>query len=251
MKTLKAIDPLEVHIEQDNIGEDLRSRQYRFLATEGDCCSIPLCFQIHLYQFGYDAFIIHDKNSAGIAHQISVQDNVKPILTLMQRDPGCLIMTGQILRGTFEFIRGWFYALRMTTLQTKANIILFVDDEENILNSLKRELHGWAKEHALVIKTAPSATIALNIIESSAPEIAVLVSDLKMPEMLGSDFLLAVKQRWPDIITILLTGYSETQEVMKAVKAGIFSYILKPWEQEYLKNELEKALDMRLVKQQG
>jgi sigma-B regulation protein RsbU (phosphoserine phosphatase) len=144
-----------------------------------------------------------------------------------------------------------FYAFRMITFQTKATTILFVDDEANILNALKRELHGWARERALTIKTAPSAAIALNILESSASEIAVIVSDLKMPEMLGSDFLLEVKNRWPDIITVLLTGFSETQEVMKAVKAGIFSYILKPWEQEYLKNELEKALEMRLARDQN
>jgi sigma-B regulation protein RsbU (phosphoserine phosphatase) len=139
----------------------------------------------------------------------------------------------------------------MTTSKTKATTILFVDDEANILTALKRELHVWARERALVLKTASSAAIALNIIESSASEIAIVVSDLKMPEMLGSDFLLEVKNRWPEIITALLTGFSETQEVMKAVKAGIFSYILKPWDQEYLKSELEKALEMRLVKDQN
>ena len=139
----------------------------------------------------------------------------------------------------------------MITIQAKANTILFVDDEANILTALKRELYGWAKERSLVLKTAPSAAIALNIIESSAAEIAVIVSDLKMPEMLGSDFLLEVKNRWPEIITVLLTGFSEPQEVMKAVKAGIFSYILKPWEQEYLKGELDKALEMRVVKEQN
>jgi phosphoserine phosphatase RsbU/P len=139
----------------------------------------------------------------------------------------------------------------MITTGTRVNTILFVDDEANILTALKRELHAWARERSITIKTAPSATIALNIIESSASEIAVIVSDLKMPEMLGSDFLLEVKKRWPQIITVLLTGFSETQEVMKAVKAGIFSYILKPWEQEYLKGELDKALEMRLVKDQN
>ena len=101
------------------------------------------------------------------------------------------------------------------------NTILFVDDEANILSALNRELHSWAREHAVKIKTAPSAAIALNILESTASEIAVIVSDLKMPDMLGSDFLLEVKKRWPEIITVLLTGFSETQEVMKAVQAGI------------------------------
>jgi phosphoserine phosphatase RsbU/P len=64
-----------------------------------------------------------------------------------------------------------------------------------------------------------------------------------MPEMKGSDFLLKVKEAHPEIVTILLTGYSETEEVIKAVRAGIFSYMLKPWESDYLTSELQKAYE--------
>jgi sigma-B regulation protein RsbU (phosphoserine phosphatase) len=64
-----------------------------------------------------------------------------------------------------------------------------------------------------------------------------------MPEMKGSDFLLAVKAKYPHIISILLTGYSETGEVIKAVSAGIFSYMLKPWEPAYLIAEVQKAYE--------
>jgi phosphoserine phosphatase RsbU/P len=127
-------------------------------------------------------------------------------------------------------------------------IILFVDDEANILSALKRELHDWSRERSLDIRTAPSAREGLNFLVQAAPRVAVIVSDLKMPEMLGSDFLLEVKDRYPSIITILLTGFSEPQELMKAIKAGIFSYILKPWEPEYLKTELDKALETRRMR---
>lgn len=61
--------------------------------------------------------------------------------------------------------------------------------------------------------------------------------------MLGSDFLLKVKDLYPWILTILLTGFSEVQELMKAVRAGIYSYILKPWDQDYLVAELDKCLE--------
>lgn len=124
-----------------------------------------------------------------------------------------------------------------------ADTILFVDDEANILNSLKRELHQWSGAEKVRIVTAPSAREGLKILESEAERVMVIVSDLKMPEMKGSDFLLEVKRRWPEIVTILLTGFSETQEVMKAVKAGIFSYILKPWDSEYLQSEISKAVE--------
>ncbi|MEI6877272.1 MAG: response regulator, partial [Spirochaetota bacterium] len=131
----------------------------------------------------------------------------------------------------------------MSQTTTNASSILFVDDESSILSSIRRELREWANERSLLIVTAPSAREGLKIIEANPADIMVIVSDLKMPEMKGSDFLLVVKERWPSIITILLTGFSETEEVMKAVKAGIFSYILKPWEPEYLESELQKAVE--------
>jgi phosphoserine phosphatase RsbU/P len=129
--------------------------------------------------------------------------------------------------------------------------VLFVDDEQNILNALKRELHDWARENSLELRTAPSAREGLKRLQESAEKTAIVVSDLRMPEMLGSDFLLEVRSRYPRIMTILLTGYTEAQELMKAVKAGIFSYILKPWEPEYLKAELGKALETRRIRDEA
>jgi phosphoserine phosphatase RsbU/P len=139
----------------------------------------------------------------------------------------------------------------METKQPAKDIVLFVDDEANILNSLSRGLHSWAKEKAVEILTAPSAREGLKIIEADPDRVAVVVSDLKMPEMLGSDFLLEIRASWPTIVTILLTGFSETEEIVKAVKAGIFSFILKPWEPDYLQSELTKALDTRRMKRQN
>lgn len=139
----------------------------------------------------------------------------------------------------------------MTERGRMADTILFVDDEINILNSLGRELHSWAKGRRLRIETAASAQEALDLLGTRARDVAVIVSDLRMPGMLGSDFLLMVGERWPDIITILLTGFSEPEQVMKTVKAGIFSYILKPWDPEYLRTELEKALDVYMIRVQN
>jgi Serine phosphatase RsbU, regulator of sigma subunit len=127
-------------------------------------------------------------------------------------------------------------------------IVLLVDDEQNILNALTRELHDWARRNSLRIATASSAREGLERLAGSARQVALIVSDLKMPEMLGSDFLLEVKALYPWIITMLLTGFSETQELMKAVQAGIFSYILKPWEHGYLESELDKALETRRMR---
>jgi sigma-B regulation protein RsbU (phosphoserine phosphatase) len=121
--------------------------------------------------------------------------------------------------------------------------ILFVDDESNILSALRRELREWSAARSVRILTADSPGLALGMLGED-PGIGVVVSDLRMPEMLGSDLLAAIHERWPSVITILLTGFSETAEVMKAIKTGIFSYILKPWDPEYLKVELDKAVEI-------
>jgi DNA-binding NtrC family response regulator len=115
-------------------------------------------------------------------------------------------------------------------MANRLQCILLVDDEQNILNALSRELRDWAAEHELEILTADLGRKGLQILAERGGDTVIVVSDLKMPEMKGSDFLLSVRENYPDIVTILLTGFSETEEVIKAVRAGIFSYMLKPWD---------------------
>jgi len=131
-----------------------------------------------------------------------------------------------------------------------ARCILLVDDEQNILNSLRRELREWALERSLEIVTAISARQGLEVLEARGPDTLLVVSDLKMPEMKGSDFLLAVKRKYPHIVPILLTGFSETNEIVKAVQAGIYSFMLKPWESDYLIAELTKAYEYGEMREQ-
>jgi sigma-B regulation protein RsbU (phosphoserine phosphatase) len=129
--------------------------------------------------------------------------------------------------------------------------VILVDDEQNILNSLKRELRDWAGERRLELLTAISGRIALELLAERGGDAVIVVSDLKMPEMKGSDFLTAVAGKYPDIVTILLTGYSETEEIIKAVQAGIFSYMLKPWDSSYLVAEMQKAFEYGELKRQN
>lgn len=136
-------------------------------------------------------------------------------------------------------------------MKPKTRCILLVDDEPNILNSLKRELHEWALERELEILSEFSARQGLETLKTRGTETIIVVSDLKMPEMKGSDFLLEVKRLYPDIVSILLTGFSETNEVIKAVRAGIFSYMLKPWDSDYLVAELTKAYDYGELRRQS
>jgi len=121
--------------------------------------------------------------------------------------------------------------------------ILLVDDEQNILNVLKRELRQWAEKYALEIHTAPSAQIGLEILKERGSDTVIVVSDLNMPEMKGSDFLLEVKKLYPVIVSILLTANSETKKIAKAADAGIFGLMSKPWDCDCLVAELQNAFD--------
>jgi phosphoserine phosphatase RsbU/P len=119
--------------------------------------------------------------------------------------------------------------------------ILLVDDEKNILSSLVRELHAWAGEKGYSCVTASSGADGLSVLDQMGDQVEIIISDLRMPEMSGSDFLLEAKRRYPDIVSILLTGFNDAKEIAKAVSAGIFSYMLKPWDHAYLLSEVEKA----------
>ncbi len=125
--------------------------------------------------------------------------------------------------------------------------IFIVDDEAHITRSLVRELSEWGNDHDISFITLNNPLEVMNSI-SQEGDVFLVISDLRMPEMTGSDLLLKIHKEYPDIITILLTGYSEVEEIMKAIKAGIFSYILKPWDEKYLIAEVNKAYDLYKTK---
>ena len=121
--------------------------------------------------------------------------------------------------------------------------LLLVDDEQNILNALKRELREWAKERDLEIATATSARSGLEFLAERGEDTVIIMSDLKMPEMKGTDFLTQALNDYPDTVAILLTGLTEAADTAKAVGAGLFSCILKPWDSAKLLEELQKAYE--------
>ena len=107
----------------------------------------------------------------------------------------------------------------------------------------------WCSDKKIEIISFTNPVEAFNALEIER-EVFLVISDLRMPEMLGSDLLLIIRDKYPDIITILLTGYSEVDEIMKAVKSGIFAYILKPWDEKYLLTEIGKAYDLAKLKEE-
>jgi len=115
--------------------------------------------------------------------------------------------------------------------------LLLVDDEENILNSLKRTLR---KEQYRII-TAQSGMEGLSVIDRE--KISLVLSDHRMPGMEGVEFLNEVRQKSPDTIRMMLTGYADMQSVMNAINHGeVYRFITKPWDDEEIRFIVRDAL---------
>lgn len=122
--------------------------------------------------------------------------------------------------------------------------ILYVDDEENNLISFKATFR--LKYH---IMTASSADAGMKILDTKPVEI--IITDQRMPNMTGIEFLERIIEVYPDPVRILLTGYSDINAVIDAVNKGkIFHYLSKPWSEEELEETINKAFEVYKAKKE-
>jgi PAS domain S-box-containing protein/diguanylate cyclase (GGDEF)-like protein len=120
--------------------------------------------------------------------------------------------------------------------------LLLVDDEENILASLKRLL----RRSGYRIVTAPSA--AEGLMRLSEVDVDVIVSDQRMPGMTGVEFLRRAKELYPETIRIVLSGYTELQSISDAINEGaIYKFLTKPWEDDLLRANIEEAFRQKEI----
>ncbi|HTW80058.1 MAG TPA: response regulator [Terracidiphilus sp.] len=111
--------------------------------------------------------------------------------------------------------------------------ILFVDDDKQTLDAYKRLMHGKFN-----VETAASGTQAIAVIHLLGP-FAVVVSDMRMPEMNGAEFLARVREIAPHSVRMLLTGHKDLDRAIEAVNEGqIFRYLTKPCKQDALENAI-------------
>ena len=117
--------------------------------------------------------------------------------------------------------------------------VLFVDDEENILRSIRRAV----MDEEYISYFANSGAEALKIMEEK--EINVIVTDMKMPGMDGLQLLKIVKEKYPNMVKIVLSGFTQLSQVLATVnQADIFNFIAKPWDMESeLKYVINKAIE--------
>jgi response regulator RpfG family c-di-GMP phosphodiesterase len=124
-------------------------------------------------------------------------------------------------------------------------VILCVDDEPNILSSLKRLLHRQGYQVLL----AGSGAEGLTVLEKQAVDL--VISDMRMPEMDGAHFLEQVRQRWPDTVRVLLTGYADVESTMAAINKGeIYRYIAKPWDDNDVILLVQHAMERKVLQQE-
>ena len=115
--------------------------------------------------------------------------------------------------------------------------VLIVDDEDFVLNSLKRLL----KDEAYLLMTTTNPKDVFDIIKKK--RISLIISDHKMPEMTGVELFKIIKKIDPHIIRIILSGKADMQDTVRAINEGeVFRFITKPWDDEDLKITIRHAL---------
>lgn len=124
-------------------------------------------------------------------------------------------------------------------MDTKYQILL-VDDEQEILNALRRLLRN--PKYEVLASTSPEA--ALQIVKDA--KVDLIISDMRMPNMDGAEFLKQSKAFKPLVPRILLTGHSDMDETVRAINDGeIFAFVSKPWDNEHLCTLVTEALAKR------
>jgi signal transduction histidine kinase len=115
--------------------------------------------------------------------------------------------------------------------------LLVIDDEEEILKALQRQ---FRREYN--VYTAQDAETGYRIMTETP--IHVIISDQRMPGMLGSEFFGKIKAEFPDAVRLLLTGYADIQAVIAAINDGnVFRYVTKPWDPVELGTVVREAFE--------
>ncbi|MGE5471274.1 MAG: HD domain-containing phosphohydrolase [Bacteroidota bacterium] len=124
--------------------------------------------------------------------------------------------------------------------------LLFVDDEPSILSALRRLF----RPQGYRILVAEGGAAGLALLETEAVDL--IISDMRMPEMDGATFLKKVRERWPDTMRILLTGYADVTSTVAAINEGeIYRYISKPWDDAEIVKTVREALERQQLENEN
>lgn len=132
-----------------------------------------------------------------------------------------------------------------TSVSETVQSILIVDDEEAVLESLEMTL-----EDNYQVFTATTAEDGLGLFDTH--DIALVISDQRLPGMSGADFLTEIYARKPQCIRLMLTGYADLAAIMRAINDGhVYGYISKPWDPDALRLTVRHAMDSYLLNREN
>ncbi|MCW3461815.1 response regulator [Chitinophaga nivalis] len=123
--------------------------------------------------------------------------------------------------------------------------ILYIDDEIHNLNAFKASFRRLYH-----VVTATSAEEAEKLLEHQ--EFHVIISDQRMPKTTGIEFFESILEKYPEPIRMLLTGYADINAVVDAINKGqVYKYFSKPWNEEELKHNIEKAFEVYSLRKEN
>lgn len=123
--------------------------------------------------------------------------------------------------------------------------ILIVDDEMRSLETLKRIL-----EEDFDVKVASTTHEAKQVLQQEW--VQIILCDQRMPDTTGVEFLMQIREQWPDVIRMIISGYTDSEDIINAInEAGIYQYIAKPWHPDQLKLTLKNAARLFQLQRQS
>jgi len=243
VNTMRALKSLGVRISLDDFGTGYSSLNYlRNFPTD----------QLKIDQ-SFVRDITTDASSAGICraiislgHQLGMNVLAEGVETAAQ--------VGYLLRNECDAFQGFYFSPPVTAAKAlemlrhryltqeaflqprEEQALLLVDDEENILLALTRAL----RRDGYRILTATGAHEAFEILAKN--EVQVIISDQRMPDISGTEFLSKVKEMHPETVRIVLSGYTDLSAVTDAINRGaIYKFLTKPWNDEDLRMQIREA----------
>jgi len=133
-----------------------------------------------------------------------------------------------------------------TSIEVTPSTLLLVDDEENILASLRRLL----RKEGYRILTAPGGQAGLDILASE--HVDIIISDQRMPQMVGTVFLKLARDLSPHSVRMILSGYTDLESVTSAINEGaVYKFLTKPWDDEILRLSIKEALHHKWIQDEN
>jgi EAL domain-containing protein (putative c-di-GMP-specific phosphodiesterase class I)/CheY-like chemotaxis protein len=242
-QTLRALKSLGVRLSVDDFGTGHSSLSYlkRFAP---DILKVDQSFVRDITTDPDDALITCA--IIGLAHNLGMKVIAEGVETEAQRSflgrNGCDEMQGYYYSKPLpvDAYTGLLNENRLLdqTAINSGRVLLLVDDEEFILSSLKRLL----RRDGYQILTAASARQGFELL--AMHPVGVIVSDQRMPDMSGTEFLSKVKEIYPHTVRMVLSGYTDLQSVTEAINHGsIYKFLTKPCDDNLLRETIQNAFD--------